>query len=100
VESPADDWFVNVNITIPDFQVEPAIRVGANPGFVVNGCPLAAKIRQGHQVSRITLLTFREIGLFHEVLLPTKIRFESYAVYTIKAVVARAYFSSTELIWL
>jgi hypothetical protein len=74
VECPADNGFVNINITIPDFQVETAIRIGANPCFVVNGCPLTAKVRQGHQVSRIALLAFGETELFHEVLLPTEIK--------------------------
>ena len=80
MERPAHDRFINIDITIPDFQVEPAIRIGANPGFVVNSCPLATKIRQGHQVSSLALLAFGKIELFHEVLLPTKIKF-SYTVY-------------------
>ena len=63
---PAHNGFVNINIPIPDFQVVAAIRVSANPGFVVNGCPLIAKIRQGHQVSSFTLLTLGEIKLLHE----------------------------------
>jgi hypothetical protein len=71
---PADDGLVNVNITIPDFQVETTIRIGANPCLVVNGCPLTAKIRQGHQVSRFALLAFRKtVRVFHEDLLPTEI---------------------------
>jgi hypothetical protein len=48
MKCPADNGFININIAIPDFQVETAIRIGANPGFVMNGCPLAAKVRQGH----------------------------------------------------
>jgi hypothetical protein len=92
VERSTDNRFVNIDITVPDFQVEPAIRVGAYPGLVVNGCALTAEIRQGHQVSGITLLTFREIGLFHGVLLPTEIRFKSYEVYTIKTVVDKFLF--------
>jgi hypothetical protein len=65
VERPAHDRFINIDITIPDFQVESAIRIGANPGFVVNSCPLATKIRQGHQVSSLALLALGEIELFH-----------------------------------
>jgi len=71
---PADNGFVNIDITIPDFQVETAIRIGANPGLVMNGCPLTAKVRKGHQVSRLTLQAFGETDLVHEVHLPTKIR--------------------------
>ena len=67
--------FINIDISIPDFQVETAIRIGANPCFVMNICPLAAKIGQGHQVSRLALLTFGKSLLFHEVHLPTGIRF-------------------------
>jgi hypothetical protein len=79
VECPTHNGFIYINITIPDFQVEAAIRISANPRFVVNSCPLTAKIRQGYQVTRLALLTFREIRLFHEVLLPTEI--DSLAVY-------------------
>ena len=70
---PAHDGLVNVNVAIPDFQVETTIRIGANPCLVVNRCPLTAKIRQGHQVSRVTLLALRKVGLFHENHLPTEI---------------------------
>jgi len=31
MERPAHNGFVNINITIPDFQVETTIRIGANP---------------------------------------------------------------------
>ena len=73
MKCPAHNGFVNIDITIPDFQVEAAIRIGANPGFVVNRRPLTAKIGQRHQFSRLTLLTLGEIDLFHEVHLPTEI---------------------------
>jgi len=45
MERSAHNWFIDVNIAIPDFQVETAIRIGANPGFILNVCSLAAKIR-------------------------------------------------------
>ena len=38
------DRFIDINITVADFEIEPTIRVGANPGFVLNGRSLAAKI--------------------------------------------------------
>jgi hypothetical protein len=72
VKRPAYDGFVDINVTVPDFKVETAIRIGANPGFVMNGRPLTAKVGQGHQLSRIAFQAFGEIRLFHEVLLPTK----------------------------
>ncbi len=80
MECPTHNGFVNINIAIPDFQVEAAIRISADPGFVVNSCSLTTKIRQGHQDSRFTLLTDGEIKLFHEIHLPNKIDFP--AVYT------------------
>ena len=85
---PTHNGFVNINIPIPDFQVEAASRVSANPGFVVNSCPLVAKIRQGHQVSSLALLTLGEIKLFHLVHLPTKIGF--FTVYTKQWLLTRA----------
>ena len=45
MEFAAHNGFINIDVTIPDFQVEAAIRVGANPGFVVDSCPLTAKVR-------------------------------------------------------
>jgi hypothetical protein len=45
MECPAHNGFIYINITIPDFQIEAAIRIGANPGFVLNGCALVTEIR-------------------------------------------------------
>jgi hypothetical protein len=70
---PADNGLVDEHITVPDFQIVTAIRIGADPCLVMNRCPLTAKIRQGHQVSSVTLLTFRKLSLLHESHLPTKI---------------------------
>ena len=78
MECPAHNGFIYIDITIPDFQVVAAIRIGANPCFVVDGCPLVAEIRQGHQVTRLALLTFRETKLFHEVLPPNSNSFSVY----------------------
>ena len=58
MERAAHNGFINIDITIPDFQVEATVRVSANPGFVVNSCPLTAKVRQGHQVSSLAFLAF------------------------------------------
>ena len=80
MKRPAHNGLINIDITIPDFQVEPAIRSVSTPRFIVNSCPLTAKIRQGHQVSRLTLLALWEINWFHEVHLPTEIEF--FTVYT------------------
>ena len=88
MERSAHNGFINVDIAIPDFQVESTIRIGANPGFVVNSCPLATKIRQGHQVSSLALQAFGEIELFHEIHLPTEIEFST--VYTSQRLLTRA----------
>ena len=45
MECAAHNGFINIDVAIPDFQVEATVRVGANPGFVVNSCPLTAKVR-------------------------------------------------------
>lgn len=58
MERAAHDGFIKVNITVPDLKVKATIRISANPGFVVNSRPLAAEIRQGHQGTGVTLLTF------------------------------------------
>ena len=80
MERSAHDGFINIDIAVPDFQVKTAIRIGANPGFVLNICPLTTEIGQRYQVSRLTTLTLGEIRLFHEVHLPTRIKF--LTVYT------------------
>jgi hypothetical protein len=74
MERAAHDRFVPIDVTITDFQIKAAIRISAYPGLVLDRCPLAAEIRQRHQVSRIALFTFGETSLFHGVLLPTEIK--------------------------
>jgi hypothetical protein len=65
MEITAHDGFVNIDIPIPDFQIEATIRIGADPGFVVNSCPLTTKVRQGYQLSSVTLQALGEISLVH-----------------------------------
>ena len=45
VQITAHDGLVNIDITIPDLEIEPAIGIGADPGFIVNVGSLATKIR-------------------------------------------------------
>ena len=71
MERAAHNGFIEIDIAIPDFQVKAAIRIGANPGLILNICPLTTKIRQGYQVSRLATLTLGEIHLFHGIHLPT-----------------------------
>ena len=55
------DGFVDIDIAIPDFQVEAAFRISTNPSLILNRCPLSAKIGQGYQVSGFTFLTFWKV---------------------------------------
>ena len=49
--------FVNIDITVTDLKVETTIRIGAYPGFVLNGCALTAEIRKGDQITGFAFLT-------------------------------------------
>jgi hypothetical protein len=71
VHRAAHDRLVPIDITVPDFQIETAIGIGANPGFKLYGRSLTTEIGQRHEVSGIAFLTLGEIELFHGVLLPT-----------------------------
>lgn len=72
---------INVDIAIPDFQVETTIGIGTDPRLVLNIRPLAAEIGKRYQVSSLTTLTFREtVCLLHGGHLPPDL--ESLIVYT------------------
>ena len=73
VRGPVHDRLVDVDVAVPDFQIIPAFRIGADPSLIANCGTLAPEVRQGHQVTGIALLTFRETCLFHGVLLPTDV---------------------------
>ncbi len=73
MKRPAHNGFVNINITVPDFQIEATVRIGADPRFVVDSRPLRAKVRQGYQVSFGALAAFRKTILFHDVHLPAEV---------------------------
>ena len=65
MQRAAHNRLIDIDVTVPDFKVKAAIRIGANPGFVLDRCPLTAKIGQRHQISRIALLTLGKTNLFH-----------------------------------
>jgi hypothetical protein len=65
VRQAAHYRFIPINITIPDFQVKTAIRVGANPCFVMYGRALAAEIGQRHEVTCIAFLALGESVIIH-----------------------------------
>ena len=46
MECPAHNGFINIDVAVPDFKVETAIRIGAGPCLVMNSRSLTAKIRQ------------------------------------------------------
>ena len=60
----AENRLIQVYFTIPDLEIVTTVRIGADPGFVVNRCPLTAEIRQGHQYTGVTFLTFRKRAIF------------------------------------
>ena len=66
VDGPAHNGLVYVDVPIADFDIEPAIGVGAYPGLIVDGCPLATEVRKGHQVSRLALYAPGKYILFHK----------------------------------
>ncbi len=56
---------IEVHVTVADFDVEPAFRIGADPRFEVHGRALATKIRKGHQVAQTALFTLRKYDRLH-----------------------------------
>ena len=70
MDGAVGDGLVNVEVTVADLEVEAAIGVGTHPGFVVNGRTLATKVRQGHEIPGLALLTLGQAGNFHESLPP------------------------------
>ena len=44
----AHNGFIDINVTVPDFQVITAIRIGANPSLITDRSPLTAEVRQGN----------------------------------------------------
>jgi hypothetical protein len=64
VSFAAHNGFVDVDVTVSDFQVEAAFGIGANPCFVVDISSLTAEIGKGHQVTGITFLTSGKNGFF------------------------------------
>jgi hypothetical protein len=51
VAGSAEYRLVQIDVAVPDFQVEPAFRICANPGLIMYRCPLAAEIGQRNQVT-------------------------------------------------
>ena len=64
------DGFININVTIPDLEVETTLWIGAYPCLVADGRPLRTKIRERHKVTGLALLALGETELFQRVHLP------------------------------
>ena len=66
MERPVANRLVNDDISVTNFDVVQARRVGANPGLVLDGSSLATEIRKRNQ---ITFTTFATPGkcVFHEI---------------------------------
>jgi hypothetical protein len=61
----AEDRLIQIYIAVPDFQVEPTLRISANPGFIMNRCPLAAEIGQRNQIANFAFQTLWKGIDFH-----------------------------------
>ena len=75
MQRSAHNGFINIDIPIPDFQIEATIGISANPRFKLNACSLAAEVRKGYQVTALAFLTFRVRYLVQRRHLPTKTKF-------------------------
>ena len=68
MKRPVADRLVDVQIAIPDLDVEPTGGVSARPCLIVDGRPLAPKVRQGNQITGLALLTLGEaVHHYHEI---------------------------------
>ena len=72
VKYPAHYRFVDVDVTVSNFEIEPAFGIGTNPCFVVDVSSLAAKVRKGNKLPAFTFLTLGKVNLFHDFRLPAK----------------------------
>jgi len=77
--SPIINRLINIYITVADFQIEPAIRISANPGLILNSGSLTTEIGKGNQITRLTFLAFGEIVVkFQEIHLHVQLINEVY----------------------
>ncbi len=51
---------VNIDVPVSYLEVESAIWICANPGFILNGCALTAEVRERDQITQFALLTLWE----------------------------------------
>jgi len=68
------DRLVNINVAVSNFQIESALGISANPGFILDSCALAAEIRKRNKISTLAFLTLGEIVvLFQKIHLPSSL---------------------------
>jgi hypothetical protein len=73
------DRFVNIDIAIANFQIETAVRISADPGFVLNSSTLTTEIGKRYQIASFAFLTLGEIVvLFQKTHLPSRLINQQY----------------------
>ena len=72
VHASRRNGLVEIDIAVANLYIEPANRVDADPGLVMDCGPLATVIRQRDEPPYITTHTFGHCRVFHEVLLPAR----------------------------
>jgi len=75
---PAHNGLVYIDITVTDLDVVATIGVSANPGLIIDRCPLTAKVRKGDEIARLAPLAFGESSVFHRSTSQPLINFEVY----------------------
>jgi hypothetical protein len=79
------DGFINIDIAVADFKIKTAFRISTDPGFILNGSALAAKIGKRNQITDFALLTFGEIIGRFQLKPPPCLQCLSLMKYTTKA---------------
>jgi hypothetical protein len=83
------DGFVNIDVTITNFKIETAIRIGTNPGFVLYCSALTTEVRKGNQISKLAFLALGVIIVqFQKIHLPSHL---INAVYNKQSLSARGF---------
>ena len=65
VHCPVTYGLIEVYVTVPDLDVEPAIRIGAHPRFVMYSGPLTPIVGKGKQLAHAALKTLGNFPVFH-----------------------------------
>jgi hypothetical protein len=60
MHGPIAYGFIDNDITVPDLDIVEAVRIGTNPGFVLDRGTLAAKVRKGNEIALMTFATLRK----------------------------------------